>query len=251
MAESGLLTLSAATPTADADRRFLAYAAHELRSEIALQLVLTESTLADPNADTVALRDMGKRVAAACWRQEQLLEGLLTLVRSQHRNLRRESVDLAATAAEVLQDHDPQGLGTATTLEPARTIGDPQLIRRLIANLVSNAIRHNTKDGRLELATHTTTQAATFTIINTGHVVPARDLPRLFKPFEQLDHGTGSSTDGVGLGLAIVQAIADAHNATVAAQARTDGGLRIDVNFAADASATRLLAWAPMGCSRT
>ncbi len=244
--------LSAATPTADADRRFLAYAAHELRSEIALQLVLTESTLADPNADTVALRDMGKRVAAACWRQEQLLEALLTLVRSQHRNLRRESVDLAATAAEVLEDHVHQGLTSTATLDPARTTGDPALIRCLIANLVSNAIRHNSKNGRLGLATHTTAGRATFAITNSGRVVPARDLPRLFKPFEQLGPDTGSRTAGVGLGLAIVQAIADAHNATVTARARTDGGLRIDIDFPAEASAGTTAAHVGLrDCSRT
>ena len=51
---------------AQAQQRFLAYAAHELRGEISLQLALAEATLADPNADTAALREMGEGVVAAC-----------------------------------------------------------------------------------------------------------------------------------------------------------------------------------------
>ncbi|HEY5431179.1 MAG TPA: histidine kinase dimerization/phospho-acceptor domain-containing protein [Solirubrobacteraceae bacterium] len=68
----------------EADRCFIAYAAHELRGEITLQLALAEATLADPNADMAALRQMGEGVAAACERQERLLESLLTLSRSEY-----------------------------------------------------------------------------------------------------------------------------------------------------------------------
>ncbi|MFZ0376239.1 MAG: histidine kinase dimerization/phospho-acceptor domain-containing protein, partial [Solirubrobacteraceae bacterium] len=74
----------------EAERCFVAYAAHELRGELTLQIALAEATLADPNADTAALREMGEGVVAACWRQERLLEALLTLARSEHGHLRRE-----------------------------------------------------------------------------------------------------------------------------------------------------------------
>ena len=228
--------MSAARHLSDAERRFVTYAAHELRSEITLQLALAESTLADPNADTAALRDMGERVAAACQRQERLLEALLTLARSQYRNLRREPIDLAGTAAEVLRAHDHHNLTSTAGLEPARTTGDPQLVRRLVANLISNAIRHNTPGGRLDVTTHSAAGRATFTIANTGGVVPTGDLPRLFEPFQRVNSHAGPSTDGVGLGLAIVQAIADAHDATVTARAQTAGGLRIDIDFPAEIS---------------
>ena len=216
-----------------AEPRFLAYAAHELRGELTLQRTLAEVALADANADTASLREMGKRVVAACERQARLLEALLTLSRSACQGPRREPVDLAATAAEVLRAHDHHGLSGTTALEPARTAGEPQLVERLVANLVDNAFGHNVPDGRLDIATYTSAGRATFTIANTGPVIPTRELTRLFQPFQRLSSDTSRPTNGVGLGLAIVQAIATAHDATVTAQPRTGGGLAIDVAFPA------------------
>jgi signal transduction histidine kinase len=223
-------------PTFDAvatQQRFLAYAAHELRGLITRQRTLAEVALADPNADTVALREMGERVVAACERQERLLGALLTLSRSERGPVRREPVDLAATAAQVLRAHDHHGLRSATTLELARTAGDPQLVEHLVANLVANAVRHNIPGGRLDIVTFTAAGRAVFTIANTGPVIPTGELQRLFQPFQRLSSHVGPSADGVGLGLAIVQAIADAHDATVNAHARTGGGLGIAVAFPA------------------
>ena len=209
---------------------FLAYAAHELRGEIALQLALAEVAVADPNPRSAGLRKLGEQVAAGCGRQQRLLEALLTLSRSEYGNLRREPVDLAATAALVLRANGHHGLERSTVLEPARTAGDAQLIERLVANLVENAVRHNVPSGRFEVVTHACAGRATFAIANTGPVIPAGELARLFQPFERFT--PRGSADGAGLGLAIVRAIADAHVATITAQPRPGGGLGIDVAFA-------------------
>jgi signal transduction histidine kinase len=222
-----------ASVAVEAQQRFLAYAAHELRGEIALQRALAEVTLANPNADPAALREMGERVVAACERQQRLLEALLTLAGSAGRRLRHEPVDLAATAVEVLRAHDHHGLTSTTAPEPARTTGDPQLVERLVANLVANAVRHNVPGGRFDVATYTVAGRAIFTIANTGPRIPAGELTRLFQPFQRLSAHPRPPADGVGLGLAIVQAIASAHDASLTAQPRTGGGLRIDVAFAA------------------
>ena len=229
----GLLTTSAARDVSEAERCFVAYAAHELRGEIAVQLTLAEVALGDPNADVAALREMGEGVVAGCERQERLLEALLTLAWSERGGPRREPVDLAATAADVLGAHDHHGLRSTTELEPARIVGDPQLIQRLVANLVGNAVHHNIPGGRLDIATYTAAGRATFRISNTGPLIPTGELSRLFQPFQRLAAHAGPSADGVGLGLAIVQEIANAHDATVTAQARTSGGLGINVTFPA------------------
>ncbi len=217
----------------DGDRCFVAYAAHELRGSITLQRTLAEVALADPDADAVALRAMGERIAAACTRQERLLESLLTLSRTAYGRLRREPVDLAVTAAEQLQAHGHDGLRRAATLAPALTTGDPELIERLVSNLVTNAVRHNVRGGWIELATRTCGGRAVLRIANTGPVIPNGELARLFLPFQRLTARARPVGGGVGLGLAIVQAIADAHGATVTPHARTTGGLRIDVSFPA------------------
>ena len=135
--------------------RFAAYVAHELRTPLATQRALLELALADPNADVASWREIGEDVLGACRQQERLLEACLTLARSQGRPQRCEPVDLAAIAAEALRAHDLCGLERVVVLEPAWTTGDPDLLERLAANLVSNAIRHNIVGGRIEVATRT------------------------------------------------------------------------------------------------
>jgi len=232
LAEWGGGTLTTfAGDLSQADRSFIVYAAHELRGEITLQLALAESTLADPDADTAALREMGEGVVASCERQERLLESLLTLSRSQCGRLRREPVDIAAITSQVLRAHELSELDSAVALEPAVATGDPTLLERLAANVVSNAIRHNIPHGRIEVATRTDAGRALLSVANTGPLIPAGELTRLFQPFERLGLQPQACTDGIGLGLTIVQSIADAHNATVAAHARAGGGLEIEVRF--------------------
>ena len=117
-------------------------------------------------------------------------------------------------------------------LEPAWTAGDPELLERLAANLVSNAIRHNIVGGRIEVATRTDSGRAHLAVANTGPVIPAGELQRLLEPFQRLDSNPGALDGGVGLGSVIVEAVAVAHGGFVTAQTRSSGGLEIDVSFA-------------------
>ena len=209
--------------------RFLAYAAHELRTPLATQKALLELALADPDTDVAMWREIGEDVLAACMQQEQLLDACLALARGRDRIRRRESVDIAAVAGATLRSQDQRSLTTVAALEPARTSGDPTLVERLVANLVSNAIRHNVPDGRVEVATHTT-RGVPFSRSPT----PGRSS-RLPGPasLQALPSDSDSDAGGVGLGLTIVRAVADAHDATVTARARAGGGLGIDVSFPA------------------
>jgi signal transduction histidine kinase len=207
----------------------LAYAAHELRTPMATQRALLELALADPKADVAMWREIGEDVLGACRQQERLLEACLALSRSRGGRQRHESVDLAAIAGETLRAHDRRSLTTVLALEPARTTGDPNLVERLVVNLVSNAVRHNIAGGRIEVATRTESGRARLSVTNTGPLIPAFEVRRLFQPFQRF----APRAEGVGLGLTIVQAIADAHDAIVTARARVGGGLGIDVAFPA------------------
>jgi signal transduction histidine kinase len=223
----------------ESQERFAACVAHELRTPLATQRALLEVALADPDADTVSWRETGEDVLDACRQQERLLEACLALARSRSRLQRCEPVDLAAITAGVLQAQNLSGLERVVALEPAWTTGDPDLLERLATNLVSNAIRHNVVSGRIEVATRSASGRAQLTVANTGSFVPAAELRRLFQPFQRLNSNSRCSSDGVGLGLTIVQAIAEAHDATVTAQARTVGGLEIDVVFRLPAERAR------------
>jgi signal transduction histidine kinase len=206
---------------------FVAYAAHELRTPLATQRALLELALADQSADVACWREIGEDVLHACRQQEHLLEACLTLARSESGPRRREPVDLATAAADALEAHDLRTLELVVALEPVWTTGDPDLLGRLVSNLVSNAVRHNVVGGRIEVVTRAQSGRAHIAVGNTGRPVPIADVRRLFQPFQRL------ASDGFGLGLAIVQAVADAHGAIVCARARSGGGLRIDVGFPA------------------
>ncbi len=212
---------------------FAAYVAHELRTPIALQRALVEVTLANPNTDTAALREMGESVLASCLRQQRVVEALLELVHSNRGLTRQEPVELAAIAAAALRAHDLSELESVVALEPVRTTGDPDLLERLAANLVSNAIQHNIVGGRIEVVTRAESGRAVLCVANTGQPIPAGDIQRLFEPFQRLAPQPTDAAEGVGLGLAVVKAIADAHDAVVTAQAQPGGGLRINIGFLA------------------
>jgi len=216
---------------APARERFAEYVAHELRTPLATQRALLELALADPLADAASWREVAEDVLAGCMEQERLLEACLTLARSRCGLMRHELVDLAVIADEALRAHDLSGLESVVALGPAEICGDPVLVERLAANLVSNAIRHNFPGGRIEVETRTEAGHAFLVTVNTGPLIPAGDLGRLFQPFHRLDLQARPSSDGIGLGLPIVQAIAGAHNANLTAEALSGGGLKIDVRF--------------------
>jgi signal transduction histidine kinase len=215
----------------DRSDRFAAYIAHELRTPITLQLALAEAALADPHADNAGWRAMTEGIIVSCQQQERLIEALLDLTRSRRRLTRQGPVDIASITSQALQAHERNELDSVVVLEPAVATGDATLLERLAANLVSNAIRHNVPGGRIEVATRTDAGRALLSVANTGPLIPAGELTRLFQPFERLGSQPQTDSDGTGLGLAIVQSIADAHRATVVASAPIGGGLEIEVKF--------------------
>ena len=213
---------------------FAALVAHELRAPIALQRALVEVALADPDADLAALRELGERVLVSCTQQQRLIALLLDLACGGRALACQEPVDLATIAAAALRAHDPNGLETIVTLEPAKTSGDPDLLLQLAANLVANATRHNIAGGRIDLATRAQGRRALLSITNTGRPIGAGELRRLTqRPFQRVGANRPQHHNGHGLGLAIVDAIATAHGAKLTARARTNGGLSVEVSFPA------------------
>jgi signal transduction histidine kinase len=215
----------------ESQRRFIAHASHELRTPLTVQRSLVQVALADPNNDNASLRAMGEDVLDAGKRQERLIEALLTLSRSQAGLDRREPIALASITQDVVDglDHDDVTMGT--TLKEATINGDPELIHRLLVNLIGNAVRHNHPGGRVDVATGDDGGAGTLTIRNTGPRVPADQLPRLLQPFHTLGASQSDPKGGLGLGLSIVDAITKAHGAALTVDANPDGGLCVQIRF--------------------
>jgi signal transduction histidine kinase len=203
-----------------------------LRTPLTLERTLLEVALADPDADTASLRRACEQVLAAGEQQDRLLEALLTLSRSQRGIEQRQSIDLAAVTADCIAAVPDDGVVLNARLGAALTYGDRQLIERLVSNLVTNALRHNVPKGFVDVTTGMVGGRARLTVENTGPVVSAGELERLFEPFQRLASDR-TDVDGLGLGLSIVEAIAHAHDATVAVEPRDGGGLVVRVDLPA------------------
>jgi signal transduction histidine kinase len=223
----------------DAQRQFVANASHELRTPLTLERAMLEVTLADPAATAATLRSTCQDVLAASQQQERLIEALLTLARSQRGLDHREPFDLAEVTARVLDARCPQaqtrGLGINAALTRAPVTGDPGLAERLVANLTDNALYYNVPGGRVEVMTGTRNGLTVLRMANTGPPVPAGQIQRLLEPFQRLSPDRAVEP-GSGLGLSIVAAIAKAHDAAISARPGHDGGLTIEVIFAAQAT---------------
>ncbi|HEY2437295.1 MAG TPA: ATP-binding protein, partial [Solirubrobacteraceae bacterium] len=213
-------------------RRFVANAAHEVRTPLTAMRTAVEVTLSKPTRTPEQLEAMAIRVKRSVERAEATVEAMLTLATSELGPTAAESVDLAtavedaldAVAAEIAE----RGVRVDAALEPARARGDRLVLERMIANLVENATRHNQPTGWIGVRTVQRPDSAMFEIANTGPNIPEEQIPTLFEPFARAEPRLNSA-DGVGLGLSIANAIALAHGATITARGRPGGGLQISV----------------------
>ena len=215
-----------------AQGRFVANASHELRTPLTVMRTAIDVTLAKPAPSARQLTDMAVRVRRSIDKAETMIEALLTLAVSDRGKLSTEQADLATWAEDAIDTAAPEierlNLTVEAKLDPAGTAGDPQLLERMITNLVGNAVRHNESGGWIRLRTGSSPGAAYVEIANGGPVIPDDKVAGLFEPFRRMESRTGSS-DGVGLGLSIVRSVATAHHATVTARSQPGGGLAISV----------------------
>ena len=219
----------------ESQRRFAANASHELRTPLAVQRLLTEVALDDPDAGQ-DLRRLGSQLLRTNEHNEQLIEGMLTLAESDRGLQGKVPVRLDALAGRVIDQHEEQAARHQLTLRralAAATIsGDPVLLERLIVNLIGNAIKYNEPGGwvAIEVTQGPDGLGGTLAVRNTGAPVPAEAVPVLFEPFRRLGGDRVRGRGGVGLGLAIVRSIVTAHQADLQACPRPDGGLEIVID---------------------
>jgi signal transduction histidine kinase len=213
--------------------RFVANASHELKTPLAVNRTLLEVAMGRPDAPP-DLRRLGETLLEVNARHERLIDGLLTLARSEHAVARPVPVDLADIVERVVEIVGPEArrAGVALDVEGgvAPVQGDPGLLERLVLNLVQNAIRYNEPDGWVRVGSGREGSAAWLRVVNPGPEVLAEEVAALFEPFRRLNDRVGSAR-GTGLGLSIVRSVARAHGGDVVATPRRDGGLEVYVTL--------------------
>ncbi|MFC8519051.1 sensor histidine kinase [Streptomyces sp. NPDC057257] len=220
----------------EGQRLFTANAAHELRTPLATMRTAIDVTL-DGAPDRAELLAMAEDVRAAADRGHRTLDGLFALAHSQAGLGETRAVDLATVTAGALAGA-AAGLGAKRLtahqdLRSAPLRGDPVLLERMTANLITNAVRHNHPGGRITVTTGQAADGGFLRVANTGPIVPAERVDRLLHPFVRGDDSRSTSDDGAGLGLSIVRAVVLAHHGRITATANPDGGLDIMIRFPA------------------
>ena len=211
-------------------RRFAANASHELRTPLATAQTMIDVTLADPAASAEQLRSLAERLRETNRANVETVDALLDLAEAQSGDLYREQVDLGEVVASALSQLVPEAGAREVDLpEPPDALvvveGDPVLLRQAVSNLLRNAVRHNVAHGGIELELTSTDDRARLRVSNDGSLVPAERLESLREPFVR-GSGRGRTRDaGHGLGLAIVSAVATAHNGVLELSANPSGGL--------------------------
>ncbi|MEU8005163.1 ATP-binding protein [Catellatospora sp. NPDC049111] len=211
--------------------RFIANAAHELKTPIALSRTLLDVAMARPDS-TPQLQRLGENLLAVNLRHERLIDSLLTLARAEDAVTDRRPVDLAQLAEYALdvtaKAAVDQQVQVQAQLAAATVVGDPLLLEQLIRNLVDNAVRYNHRHGFVWVQTLEEVRQAEIIVTNTGALISPHEVPALFEPFRRLTDRVGSAR-GSGLGLSIVRAVAQAHGGDALAIPRPDGGLSVRV----------------------
>jgi len=216
--------------------RFIANAAHELKTPIAMSRTLVEVAMRKRTAPP-EIQSLGDNLLEINLRHERLIESLLTLASAGHAITQPRPADLADLARlaidgvpinQVADNH----VVVVSDLRPARTVGDPILLEQVIRNLVDNAARYNEPGGRVEIRTRDFGRDVQVMVTNTGPAIAPHEVPTLFEPFRRLTDRVGSAR-GSGLGLSIVRAVAQAHKGDVSASPRPGGGLQVCVTLPA------------------
>jgi two-component system sensor histidine kinase TctE len=220
----------------EAQHRFIADAAHQLRTPLAGLRTQTELALAQRDPD--ALRESLVQLDASTQRAIHLANRLLSLARAgTHASFGRQAVDLVVVARETVADWFPRAVDQGVDLgfeapdaEAAAVVrGDPLLLRELLSNLIDNAIRYTGRGGTVTVLVGAP-PACELVVVDNGPGIAEGERERLLEPFARGGH---AAMPGTGLGLTIVDEIARGHGAKLELLANVAGpGLRAVVRFA-------------------
>ena len=216
-------------------QRFAANASHELRTPLAITQTLLDVARKDVNRDNGELVD---RLHVVNTRAIDLTEALLLLSRADEGSFTREHVDLSLIAEEATETLLPlaeqRGLTIETSGDATRTIGSHALLLQMATNLVQNAIVHNLPErGTVWVTTTVHPKSVVLTVENTGEKLTPQVVSTLAEPFLRGTERIRTDHAGVGLGLAIVTSITQAHDGTLTLTPRAAGGLRVTVQLPA------------------
>jgi signal transduction histidine kinase len=224
------------------ERNLLSGVSHELRSPIArMRLALALAR----GSDSREREEMLDRIEQDTIQLDSMLERILTVARleSGQYKPRFESLSLNDVLDEVIDDARFEAAATDATINYAEDAivnvnGDPGLLRSAIENVVRNAIFYSGQSGKIDVRLRMEDGLAILSVRDDGKGVPEDALPLLFKPFYRADDSRGTTTGGMGLGLAIVRNAVAVHGGTVSARNASPHGLEVELRLPVSGAST-------------
>ncbi len=210
-----------------AQQRFVADAAHQLRTPIAG--IKTQTELALRQAQSGEAPAALRQLQTATEQTARLVNQLLTLARAEpgaERGHRQQPLDLAELARETATEWVPIALnrnidlGFEGSSDGARIEGDPFLLKEMLNNLLDNAIRYTQPGGHVTARVASDAREVTLAVEDDGPGIPVAEREQVFERFHRV---LGTGAEGCGLGLAIVREIAQSHGAGVTLEGGANG----------------------------
>jgi signal transduction histidine kinase/ActR/RegA family two-component response regulator len=215
----------AAELASTAKDEFLATVSHELRTPLNAILGWASIARSRPNEELERALTVIERNARA---QARIVEDVLDFSRMAKGKMRLslQNVDLSEIVGSVLESVRPaaeaKGITVQVELKLNRPLlGDPERLQQVVWNLVSNAVKYCGAGGEVRIRATSEGDAVSLDVSDSGQGIDAAFLPYVFEPFRQADGSTTRRHGGLGLGLAIVRQIVNAHGGTI--EARSEG----------------------------
>jgi heavy metal sensor kinase len=211
-------------------RAFMADASHELRTPVSVIKNAADVTLDRQTRDEDEYREALTIIKEQSRRLTRLVEDMFVLARADAdgQEIGLRPIDLSALVADCSRAAAiiaaGKGIHLSTQIAPARMVaGNDDLLRRLVMNLLDNALQYTPAGGSVEVTVAQTASRVRVAVSDTGSGIPVHERDRIFERFVRLDSARTSS-DGAGLGLPIARWIASVHGGTVAVHERAGGG---------------------------
>ncbi len=217
-------------------REFVANASHELQTPITAIKAMAETLLAGGREDPALTERFLRDLEAQASRLGALVRDLLVLasLEAEPVSVTREPVPVAEVVAEALAEFRPLAEQGSVTLEStvppdAVVTADPNALRRILSNLLDNAVKYTESGGRAGVLALCEPDTVAITVWDTGIGIPSTDLPRIFERFYRVDKARSRTLGGTGLGLSIVKHLVETLGGQVSVESELGKGSRFTV----------------------
>jgi len=242
MANSFNTMTQAVKASQQAQRDFVANVSHELKTPLTSIQGFSQAILDGTADDPGSIRQAAGVVHDEAGRMTRMVSQLLDLAKIEAGQIvmAREPVDLKAVLEGCVEKLTPQAVqgdvslaSDLTQLPPiARITGDGDRLAQVFIILLDNALKHTTAGGKVTVLAHyPDTSQVKVSVSDTGPGIPAKDLPRVFGRFYQVDKSRARGKGGAGLGLAIAKEIVTAHGGEIAVESIVGVGSKFTVRL--------------------